>query len=188
MFDFSAATVEGSKYLQPGVHTVRVKEITDGVVDSTGGKFLEFTVEDKLGAEAKQRYFLNTEVKAGSTKSAWDISRNAILQIVTSALATDTETAKTKLMEVASGASTPAQLAAGLSHILAGKSFDLRLNGKEVQAKEAGKQNPIFSEFGSGTFTAPAGSNKLVFDPAKHIKRLTAPTQTAISTGGNPTW
>lgn len=188
MFDFSGATVEGSKYLQPGVHTVRVKEIVDGVVESTGGKFLEFTIEDKVGGEAKHRYFLNSEVKAGSTKSAWDISRNAILQIVSSALNVDAEVAKTKLMEVASGAQNPAQLAAGLSRLLAGKSFDIRLNGKEVQAKEAGKTNPIFSEFGSGTFTAPAGSNKLVFDPSKHIKRLQAPTQTAIHTSGKADW
>lgn len=188
MFDFSNATVEGNKYLQPGVHTVRVKEITDGVIESTGGKFLEFTIEDKTGAEAKHRYFLNNELKPGATKTAWDISRNAILQIVTSALNTDTDSAKAKLMEVAASAQNPAQLAAGLSRILAGKGFDIRLNGKEVQAKEAGKTNPVFSEFGTGTFTAPAGSNKLVFDSAKHIKRLTAPAQSAIHTSGTAEW
>ncbi len=183
MFNFDDATVDGGlKYLEPGVHTVKIREIKDGAAQ-TGATFLEITVEDKAGLTANHRYFLNT-AKGPSGKSAWDITKNALLQLVCAALSLEEADGKAKMPS----ASSPAELANGLTKLLVGKPFDIRLNGKQIPGQN-GKPNWIKAEFGSGKFAAPAGSNTLTFDPTKHVKMLpTTNSAPAISSSVDPNW
>lgn len=185
MFNFDDATVDsGSKYLQPGVHTVKISKIEDGSSQS-GSTYLEITVEDKAGLTANHRYFLNTTAGA-SGKSAWDITKNALLQLVCGALDVEADVAKTKMPK----AGSPAELANGLTKLLVGKPFDIRLNGKEI-AGQNGKSNWIKAEFGTGKFVAKAGSNSLTFDPSKNVKMLPSTPSAStpgISTTEAPAW
>lgn len=185
MFDFNDAQNNGSKFLEPGVHTVKIKEITDGVA-GTGAPFVELVLEDKSGLICNQRYYLNTTPKEGSTQSAWDITKPTLVNLLAAINNTDFDTAKTKLP----AAKTPAELSAGLARLMVGKPFDVRLNGKEIQASSPDKKNWIKAEIGGGKCFAPAGSNTLTFDPVKNVKMLNGvatPTPTSTPTS-QPKW
>lgn len=182
MFNFDDAQESKNSYLEPGVHTVKTVKIEDGTAQ-TGAPYIEWTVEDKTGATSANRFYLVTEVKAGSEKSAWDITKAAIVNAIAAINNTSFDEAKTKLPKV----NSPAELSAALAKLTVGRPFDVRLNGKEIAGKE-GKSNWIKAEFNFAKGTiAPANSGKLTFDSAKHIKRLTpAPS---LPTGNNePIW
>lgn len=187
MFDFNDATDNVGKFLSPGVHTLKVKEITDGVA-GTGAPFIEFVLEDKAGLVCNQRYYLNNTPKEGSTKSAWDITKPALVNLLAAINKTDFDTAKASLPQ----AKTPAELSSSLAKIMVGKPFDVRLNGKEIAANGPDKKNWIKAEVGSGKCFAPAGSNTLTFDASKHVKMLNGlPPATATTNNGatsTPIW
>ncbi len=185
MFDFSDAEQgKVNKFLNPGIHNVKVAQIVDGVA-STGAPYLEFTIEDKEGLTSSNRLYLNTAVSVGSTKSAWDITKAGIVNLIAAINNTTFDEAKSKLPKV----DNAAQLSAELAKMTVGKPFDIRLNGKEIPGKD-GKQNWIKAEFhfSNGT-VAPSNSKSLTYDPAKHIKKL-APSQgqPGISNSVEPTW
>lgn len=177
MFNFNDAEESKNTYLTPGVYTVKTTQITDGVA-STGAPYLEWTLEDKAGLSATNRFYLNTTAKEGSTKSAWDITKPAIVNCIAAIFNISFDDAKAKLPVVDSAA----KLSAELAKLTVGKPFDVRLNGKEIQGKD-GKQNWIKAEFNFAKGSiAPAGSNTLVFDPAKSIKKLSStPAMPGIS-------
>jgi len=186
MFDFKDAENNGNKFLEPGVHTVKITGITDGVA-GTGAPFIELVLEDKAGLVCNQRYYLNNIPKEGSKQSAWDITKPALVNLLAAINNTDFDTAKTQLP----AAKSPAELSAGLARVMVGKPFDVRLNGKEIQANSADKKNWIKAEIGGGKCFAPAGSNTLTFDPTKNIKMLSGlpPATPGIHTSGAaPKW
>ncbi len=188
MFDFNDAQDNGSKFLEPGVHTVKIKEITDGVA-GTGAPFVELVLEDKAGLVCNQRYYLNTTAKEGSKQSAWDITKPALVNLLAAINKTDFDTAKGQLP----AAKSPAELSAALVRVMVGKLFDVRLNGKEIAANSPDKKNWIKAEIGGGKCFAPAGSNTLTFDPIKNVKMLNgmAPvnnTSGIVTNGATPKW
>lgn len=189
-FDDATTGGNGRKYLEPGVHTVRTKEILSGVA-STGAPYIEWVVEDKSGLTCAHRYYLNTTVAEGKQMSSWDITKNIILGIVKNALGVDEATAKTKMPRFDSVEQMYSKLAPELTKIVLGKNFDILLTGEEIEGKE-GKNNWTKSDFGKGRFTAPAGSNQLRFDPSKHIKKLPTNMENTntngIHTHNQPTW
>ncbi len=187
MFNFNDAEESKSQFLNPGIHTVKTTQITDGVA-STGAPYLEWTLEDSTGATCVNRFYLNTTAKEGSTKSAWDITKPAIVNAIAAINNCSFDEAKTKLP----AATTAAQLSFELAKITVNKPFDIRLSGKEIQGKD-GKQNWIKSEFNFAKGSvAPANSKSLTYDPAKNTKYLTgtAPVTTSgISTNtAAPAW
>ena len=186
MFDFNdAAENTGGKFLSPGVHTLKITGITDGVA-GTGAPFIEMVLEDKAGLICNHRYYLNTTTKEGSTKSAWEITKSNLVSLLAAINNTDFDTAKAALPK----ATSPAELSANLSKVMVGKPFDVRLNGKEIQANTAGKQNWIKAEIGGGKCFAPAGSNTLTFDATKHVKMLSGlPASTSTNSAPvKPIW
>lgn len=182
MFDFNDATDNVGKFLSPGVHTLQIKEITDGVA-GTGAPFIEMVLEDKAGLVCNQRYYLNTVAKEGSKQSAWDITKPALVNLLAAINKTDFDTAKGKLP----AAKTPAELSSSLAKIIVGKPFDVRLNGKEIAANGPDKKNWIKAEIGGGKCFAPAGSNTLTFDPTKHVKMLNGLPLATTSTNNTNT-
>lgn len=176
-FDFSDAKVStGSSYLEPGIHDVKLVEVTTKTVGSDNTPFVGFKVVDNAGASCTHEYCVKTTVGEGKTQSAWDISKHAILQLATAMLG-DEGKAKAML----SGATTTEGLVQKLSANLVGKSFAIKLGGKEIEAK-GDKGRWIKAEFGSYTFAVPtAQKSKLKFDATKNIKRLPVLTGTATA-------
>ena len=122
MFDFQSAEVSKSNFketIKPGIHIVKTVSVTNGVSSQKQAPYLEFTVEDTTGAELKQQYYLSTTVNPGKQKSAWDISKNAILSLVASAYTLDETTAKSKMPN----AKSAEELASKLAVLLVGKEF-----------------------------------------------------------------
>lgn len=182
MLNFDDASVEsGSAYLEPGINEVKTKEITSGVSSQKSTPYVEITVEDKAGKTANHKYYTSTTVNEGKQKSAWDITKNQLLQITAAVLGVDADTAKTKMPKAAD----TADLASKLSTLLVGKPFAIKLHGEQVIPTDPAKKPWIKAVFGTGTFaTTIANKSILVYDATKHIKYKEAPpvTNGAVST------
>lgn len=171
--NFDDAVTGGNRtYLEPGIHTVRTKEITSGQTDK-GSPYIEWVIEDKAGLTCSKRYYLNSVVNEGKEKSAWDITKNIILGMVKGILSLDDAAAKAVMPRFTTVADLNTKLAPELTKLVTGKYFDIRLNGQEIEGKN-GKNNWMKADFGTGYFCAPqgTGSTKLTFDPNKHVKML----------------
>ena len=188
MFSFDDAKISvGSSILEPGIHNVKTESLEAGYSSQTKAPYIDWKVTDG-SATCTNRYYLNTAVKPGSTKSAWDITKNAFLQIVANALNLNEEVAKSKLPV----AQTPEELATKLAAVVVGKPFRIKINGKED--KKSDGSIILRSEFASGRFcesaSIPDAETRLRFNPAKDIKRVpveTTPISTP-STGGDIVW
>lgn len=169
MFDFKDATVENgnvNNYLAPGIHKVKVTEIKSGLSSQKQSPYIEFTVSDENNATCSQQYYLTT-TPGNSGKSAWDISKNAILQIVMAATNSDEATAKSKMPT----ANNQDELAAKLSSMLVGKQFAIHLAGEWVNPTDTSKKSWIKSVFGGYKFAVPTDRiGELKHNPEKHIK------------------
>lgn len=191
--NFDDAVTGGNRtYLEPGLHTVRTKEIISGQTDK-GSPYIEWVIEDKAGLSCSQRYYLNTVTNAGKQFSAWDITKNVVLSMVKGILGLDDAGAKAVMPRFTTPEELNAKLAPELSKLVVGKYFDIRLNGQEIEGRD-GKKNWTKANFGTGFFVAPAGSNKLTFDATKHVKMLpksdgVSPTMEGISKSNvEPNW
>jgi hypothetical protein len=178
MFDFNDATAEsGSKYLEPGIHEVMVSEIKSGESSQKKTPYVEITVKDSTGASCSQQYYLST-VPGASGISAWQISRNAILQLVMAATNSDEITAKGKMPKAANAE----ELATKLSTMLVGKKFAIQLNGKWVNPTDTAKKPWVKAEFGNYTFAVSLDKkHTLRFDSSKNIKGSAAPSATELA-------
>lgn len=173
MFGFENAEVSKGNYketIKPGISLVKVTAITNGISTQKQTPYLEFTVEDAQGAELKQQYYLSTTVNPGKQKSAWDISKNAILSLVAAANSLDEASAKAKMPN----AKTAEELAQKLSILLTGKEFRLKVVGEEKISQKGTKY--VASSFGNGVFCEskqiPQADSKLFFNSEKNIKKL----------------
>lgn len=173
MFNFENAEVSKGNYketIKPGISVVKTTAIITGVSTQKQTPYLEFTVEDSHGAELKQQYYLSTTVNPGKQKSAWDISKNAILALVAAANNLDEITAKTKMPN----AKSAEELAQKLSILLTGKEFRLKVVGEEKISQKGTKY--VASSFGNGVFCeskqVAEAESKLFFNADKNIKKL----------------
>lgn len=175
---FEGASVDaGKQYIEPGVHIVKIKEVKSGLSSQKQSPYVEFVVEDNTKATCSHQYYLNTEPGL-SGKSAWDISKNAILQLIMAGTNTDEATAKSKMPMVKSGE----ELAMKLSTLLVGKTIGLHLAGKWVNPTDTSKNPWIKAEFAGYKFAVPADRvGELKHDSTKHIKG--APATNVPSTG-----
>jgi len=188
MFNFENAEVSKGNYketIKPGISIVKVTAITNGLSSQKQTPYLEFTVEDNHGAELKQQYYLSTVVNPGKQKSAWDISKNAILALVAASNNLDEITAKTKMPNVKSAE----ELAQKLAMLVIGKEFRLKVNGEEKISQKGTKY--VASSFSNGVFceskSIADADSKLFFNSDKNVKKLaiepanTADAQSAFS-------
>lgn len=173
MFNFENAEVSKGNYketIKPGVSLVKTTNIITGVSTQKQTPYLEFTVEDSHGAELKQQYYLSTTVNPGKQKSAWDISKNAILALVAASNNLDETTAKTKMPN----AKSAEELAQKLAILLTGKEFRLKVVGEEKISQKGTKY--VASSFGNGVFCeskqVAESESKLFFNADKNIKKL----------------
>ena len=172
MFDFQNAELNKNSYketIKPGIHVVKITSVTNGVSAQKQAPFLEFTVESIDGsAELKQQYYLSTTVNPGKQKSAWDISKNAILSLVAASNSLDEETAKSKMPS----AKSAEELAQKLAMLVVGKEFRLKVNGEEKISQKGTKY--VASNFANGVFceSSKSAETKLVFSADKNIKKL----------------
>lgn len=171
MFGFDNAEVAKGNFketIKPGIHIVKVVAITNGISSQKQSPYLEVTVETADGAELKNQYYLTTTVGEGKQKSAWDISKNAILSLVAAANSLDEATAKSKMPN----AKTAEELAQKLSILMMGKEFRLKVVGEEKISQKGKKY--VASSFGSGVFceSKQVAESKLFFNPEKNIKKL----------------
>ena len=165
MFNFENAEVSKGNYketIKPGISVVKTTGIITGVSSQKQTPYLEFTVEDSHGAELKQQYYLSTVVNPGKQKSAWDISKNAILALVAASNNLDEATAKTKMPN----AKSSEELAQKLAILLTGKEFRLKITGEEKISQKGTKY--VASSFGNGVFceskSVSEADSKLFFD------------------------
>jgi hypothetical protein len=187
MFNFENAEVSKGNYketIKPGISIVKVTAITNGVSTQKQTPYLEFTVEDSHGAELKQQYYLSTVVNPGKQKSAWDISKNAILALVAASNSLDETTAKTKMPN----AKTAEELAQKLAILLTGKEFRLKVIGEEKVSQKGKKY--VASSFGSGVFCESKqiteSDSKLFFNAEKNITKLPIEPATTDTTFSSP--
>jgi hypothetical protein len=172
MFDFQNAELNKNSYketIKPGIHVVKITSVTNGVSAQKQAPFLEFTAESIDGsAELKQQYYLSTTVNPGKQKSAWDISKNAILSLVAASNSLDEETAKSKMPS----AKSAEELAQKLAMLIIGKEFRLKVNGEEKISQKGTKY--VASNFANGVFceSSKSAETKLVFSADKNIKKL----------------
>jgi len=173
MFGFENAEVSKGNYketIKPGISLVKTTTITNGLSSQKQTPYLEITVEDAHGAELKQQYYLSTTVNPGKQKSAWDISKNAILALVASAMNLDEVSAKAKMPNVQSAE----ELAQKLAILMTGKEFRLKVVGEEKVSQKGTKY--VASSFGNGVFCESKSINeadsKLFFTAEKNIKKL----------------
>ncbi len=182
MFDFQNAEVSTGNYketIKPGIHVVKITNITNGLSTQKQAPYLEITVEDNQNAELKQQYYLSTTINPGKQKSAWDISKNAILSLVVATHGLDnqglsiddvTNAAKSKMPS----AKTAEELAQKLSILLTGKEFKLKVNGEEKISQKGSKY--VASSFANGVFceskAISSDKSKLFFNSDKNIKKL----------------
>ena len=187
MFTFDNATTASpsgvNQILEPGLHLVKTEKIEHGLSQNTKAPFLDWFVVNDQNQRLNNRYYLNTSVAEGKTKSAWDISQNAILQLVMASNNLSEEAAKSKLNELVKSVTNEAELSAKLSNLCVGKEFRIKVVGKETIG---GKGNFIKSEFGSIPFAESTKESKLKFDIDKNIKRL--PSIQATPTTDNTNW
>lgn len=174
LLDFSGAKLaEGNKYLEPGVHTVKVIKVEGGKSKSKGSPYVEITVENQEKLACSHQYYLNG--------GAFNISRDAIVQLIVAALNTDEATAKTKLV----GADID-NLPSKLASVLIGKPFGIRLAGEWITPTDTQKKPWVKSEFGNYKFAVPLTRiAELKHDPAKHIKGTPAPTAEGNNSADN---
>jgi hypothetical protein len=173
MFNFENAEVSKGNYketIKPGISVVKTTGIITGVSSQKQTPYLEFTVEDSHGAELKQQYYLSTVVNPGKQKSAWDISKNAILALVAASNNLDEATAKTKMPN----AKSAEELAQKLAILLTGKEFRLKITGEEKISQKGTKY--VASSFGNGVFceskSVSEAESKLFFSADKNVKKL----------------
>jgi len=173
MFNFENAEVSKGNYketIKPGISIVKLTAITNGLSSQKQTPYLEFTVEDSHGAELKQQYYLSTVVNPGKQKSAWDISKNAILALVAASNNLDEVTAKTKMPN----AKSSEELAQKLAILLTGKEFRLKITGEEKISQKGTKY--VASSFGNGVFceskSVSEADSKLFFSADKNVKKL----------------
>ncbi len=173
MFDFQNAEVSKGNYketIKPGISVVKVTSITNGLSTQKQAPYLEFVVEDNHGAELKQQYYLSTTVNPGKQKSAWDISKNAILSLVAASNSLDEASAKAKMPN----AKSAEELAQKLAILMTGKEFRLKIVGEEKISQKGTKY--VASSFGNGVFceskSVSEADSKLFFNPEKNIKKL----------------
>ena len=173
MFNFENAEVSKGNYketIKPGICIAKVTSITNGLSTQKQTPYLEFTVEDNHGAELKQQYYLSTVVNPGKQKSAWDISKNAILALVAASNNLDEATAKTKMPN----AKSAEELAQKLAMLVISKEFRLKVNGEEKISQKGTKY--VASSFGNGVFceskAIAEADSKLFFNADKNIKKL----------------
>lgn len=192
MFNFENAEVSKGNYketIKPGISIVKVTAITNGLSSQKQTPYLEFTVEDNHGAELKQQYYLSTVVNPGKQKSAWDISKNAILALVAASNNLDEATAKTKMPN----AKSAEELAQKLAMLVIGKEFRLKVNGEEKISQKGTKY--VASSFSNGVFceskSITDADSKLFFNSDKNVKKLaiepadTSAAQSAFSSPEN---
>jgi hypothetical protein len=187
MFNFENAEVSKGNYketIKPGISIVKTTTITTGVSTQKQTPYLEFTVEDSHGAELKQQYYLSTVVNPGKQKSAWDISKNAILALVAASNSLDETTAKTKMPN----AKTAEELAQKLAILLTGKEFRLKVIGEEKVSQKGTKY--VASSFSNGVFCeskqVAESDSKLFFSAEKNIKKLAIEPATTDTTFSSP--
>lgn len=172
MFGFENAELTKNNYkstITPGIHVVKITSVTNGVSAQKQAPYLEFVVESLDGqAELKQQYYLSTVVNPGKQKSAWDISKNAILSLVAAANSLDETTAKTKMPN----AKSAEELAQKVALLVVNKEIRLKVNGEEKISQKGTKY--VASSFGTGVFCESPKENptKLLFNPDKNIKKL----------------
>lgn len=173
MFGFQDAEVSKGNYketIKPGISIVKTTTITNGLSTQKQTSYLEITVEDAHGAELKQQYYLSTTVNPGKQKSAWDISKNAILALVAAAMNLDEVSTKAKMPN----AQSAEELAQKLAILMTGKEFRLKVVGEEKISGKGTKYTA--SSFGNGVFceskSIPVGETKLFFSVDKNIKKL----------------
>lgn len=173
MFGFENAEVSKGNYketIKPGISVVKTTAITNGVSSQKQTPYLEFTVEDAHGAELKQQYYLSTTVNPGKQKSAWDISKNAILSLVAASNSLDEASAKSKMPN----AKTAEELAQKLAILMTGKEFRLKVTGEEKISQKGTKY--VASSFGNGVFceskSVSEAESKLFFSADKNVKKL----------------
>jgi len=184
-FNFNDAEINkggSTPTIQPGIHNVKIESVTNGLSELKQTPFIEFTVIDDNGYKLSNRYYLNTVLSAGSQKTAWEMSRNAILAIVAASHSLEEAAAKAKIPE----AKSAEDLAAKLSALCVGREFKLKVVGEEKLATSGNRY--IVSTFGLGVFAesvkVPSNETKLYFSPEKNIKRL--PVATANTGSGLP--
>ena len=188
MFNFENAEVSKGNYketIKPGISVVKTTAITNGVSSQKQTPYLEFTVEDAHGAELKQQYYLSTTVNPGKQKSAWDISKNAILSLVAASNSLDEASAKSKMPN----AKTAEELAQKLAILMTGKEFRLKVTGEEKISQKGTKY--VASSFGNGVFceskSVSEADSKLFFNAEKNIKKLAIePAASMDSTFASP--
>jgi hypothetical protein len=183
MFNFENAEVSKGNYketIKPGISIVKVTAITNGLSSQKQTPYLEFTVEDNHGAELKQQYYLSTVVNPGKQKSAWDISKNAILALVAASNSLDEATAKTKMPN----AKSAEELAQKLAMLVIGKEFRLKVNGEEKISQKGTKY--VASSFSNGVFceskSIADADSKLFFNIDKNVKKLAIEPATSDAT------
>lgn len=187
MFGFQDAEVSKGNYketIKPGISIVKTTTITNGLSTQKQTPYLEITVEDPHGAELKQQYYLSTTVNPGKQKSAWDISKNAILALVAAAMNLDEVSAKAKMPN----AQSAEELAQKLAILMTGKEFRLKVVGEEKISGKGTKY--VASSFGNGVFCESKSINeadsKLFFTAEKNIKKLTIEPAITDSTFSSP--
>lgn len=172
MFGFENAELTKNNFksnITPGIHVVKITSVTNGVSAQKQAPYLEFVVESLDGqSELKQQYYLSTVVNPGKQKSAWDISKNAILSLVAAANSLDEATAKTKMPN----AKSAEELAQKIALLVVNKEIRLKVNGEEKISQKGSKY--VASSFGTGVFCESTKENptKLLFNPDKNIKKL----------------
>lgn len=182
--DFNDAKVgTGNKYLEPGIHNVKVTKVEAGKSSQKQTPYVEITVTDPTGATCSQQYYLSTTVKEGSNVSAFSISKDAILQILMASTGADEATAKSKLVGI-----TTDNIAAKLASIVIGKPFAMHIAGEWVNPTDTTKKSFVKGVFGTYKFAVPSARiTELKHDPAKHIKGKSATQQSSNSLGDEGT-
>lgn len=193
-FNFNEVNVENARnqYLAPGNYVVKTTEVKSGLSAQKQSPYIEITVADATGATASNQYYLNTEKKEGSDKSAFDISGPALIKLVAAAnnldiyAGTDAEKdiTKNKAKALLGSITSPEALATKLSTLLVGKQVALHLDGKYVNPTDTSKKSWVKAEFGGGNFvTIPSKLNTL--NPNTKIKgtALNTGTDSAVTTG-----
>ena len=184
-YDFSDASIDtGSKYLDPGVHAVTISEVKNDLSSQKKTPYIEFSIQDKSGLSANHQYYLTTSA-GPSGKSAFDISKNAILQLVMAGMNIDSDTAKTHLV----GLATPEAMAQKLSSLLVGKQIAIHLSGKWINPSDTTKKPWLKAEFAGYKFVVPlAQIDELSHNPEKHIKGAPIAAETAGAVADAPAW
>lgn len=174
-FDDAKTSEFESKYLEPGIHKVKVTEVSVGKSTAKQTPFLKVTVADEKGLTVTEEMYLN--------EGAFKYSKDAILTLVMAVANVDIEGAKAKLVGL-----TTENIADKLAPVLVGKPFAILIGGKWVYPENTEKKPFIKAVFGSFKFAVPLDKiSELRFDPSKNIRgkkdeaATTAPTTPPVS-------